>query len=143
MVVATHLVPGITYQSPQALLVAGVLLGLAFEFVRPILFLLALPLLVLTLTLFRFVINAMLLGIVAALVPGFEIAGFWAAFFGAMIISLILTFFGPSSARQRSAEWQAKFRASGARQQSAPPQQSPPSPKKPKADTGEGPIIDV
>lgn len=143
MVMATHLVPGITYESPQALLVAGVLLGLVYEFVRPVLLLLALPLLVLTLTLFRFVLNALLLGVVAALVPGFEIAGFWAAFFGAMIISIILTLFGPSSARQRSANWQAQFRAAGARQQAAPQTPQPPPQNKPKTDTGEGPIIDV
>lgn len=141
--IATHMVPGITYESPQALLVAGLLLAVAYEFVRPALMLLALPLLILTLTLFRFIINAMLLGLVAALVPGFAVAGFWAAFFGALVISIILTMFGPSSAKQQAAKWQANLHRQAEREVKQQPDPSTPGVKRGKPDTGDGPIIDV
>jgi putative membrane protein len=57
--------------------------------VPPLLIVLTLPFTLLTLGLFIFIVNAICLGIVAWLVPGFSITGFWAAFFGALVISIV------------------------------------------------------
>ncbi len=88
VLVAAHLVPGIGYDGWGALLGASLLLGIINAFVRPILLLLSLPFIIVTMGLFIFVINALLLLLVSKIVPAFHVAGFWSAFFGAIIISL-------------------------------------------------------
>jgi putative membrane protein len=81
---------GIHYQNPLDLCVASLLLGIFNAVLRPVLMLLALPLLIFTLGLFRLVINALLLYFVGfVLQPHFYVDGFWDAFWGALIISLI------------------------------------------------------
>jgi putative membrane protein len=89
VLVAAHLVPGIGYEGWGALLGASLLLGIINAFVRPILLLLSLPFIIVTMGLFIFVINALLLLLVSKIVPAFHVAGFWSAFFGAIIISLV------------------------------------------------------
>ena len=89
VLVAAHLVPGIGYDGWGALLGASLLLGIINAFVRPILLLLSLPFIIITMGLFIFVINALLLLLVSKIVPAFHVAGFWSAFFGAIIISLV------------------------------------------------------
>jgi putative membrane protein len=89
VLVAAHLVPGIGYDGWGALLGASLLLGIINAFVRPILLLLSLPFIIVTMGLFIFVINALLLLLVSKMVPAFHVAGFWSAFFGAIIISLV------------------------------------------------------
>ena len=89
VLVAAFIVPGIKYQSLPDLLIASLLLGILNAVLRPILLLLALPLLIFTLGLFFFVINAVLLWLVGSLNQGFQVDGFKSAFFGALIISLI------------------------------------------------------
>ena len=89
VLVAAHLVPGIGYDGWGALLGASLLLGIINAFVRPILLLLSLPFIIVTMGLFIFVINALLLLLVSKIVPAFQVAGFWSAFFGAIIISLV------------------------------------------------------
>ena len=80
----------ITYGSFGDLLIASLLLGILNAFVRPILMLIALPLLIFTLGLFTLVINALLLMFVSKLLkPSFEVDNFRYAFFGALIISVI------------------------------------------------------
>jgi putative membrane protein len=80
----------ITYENWQYLLVASLLLGLLNAFVRPILMLLALPLLIFTLGLFTLVINMLLLYLVGLLMhPHFQVDGFGFAFLGALIISVV------------------------------------------------------
>ena len=86
---AAQLIPGITVASPGTALVAGIVLGLVNAIIRPLLILLTLPATLLTLGLFIFVINAVCLGLAAWFVPGFTISGFWAALFGALVISII------------------------------------------------------
>jgi putative membrane protein len=71
------------------LLIASLLLGILNAFVRPILMLLALPLLVYTLGLFMFVINALLLEFLSLLLPFFHVDSFGYAFLGALIIGII------------------------------------------------------
>jgi putative membrane protein len=72
-----------------AALIAAFLLGIVNAIVRPILVLLTLPLTILTLGLFLLVINGLLLGLVAALVPGFHVNGFWGAVLGSILISIV------------------------------------------------------
>jgi putative membrane protein len=91
VLVATALLHGhIKYDSLQNLLIASLLLGILNAFVRPILMLIALPLLIFTLGLFTLVINALLLYVVGQLLaPGFQVDSFRHAFLGALIISVI------------------------------------------------------
>jgi putative membrane protein len=85
---ASELIPGIDVQGGSTLLVAALLLGLVNAFVRPVAVVLTLPLSILTLGFFLLVINAGMLGLVAWLLEGFSISGFWAALFGSVIVSI-------------------------------------------------------
>ena len=86
---ATWLIPGISYDSVEALIGASLLLGIINAFVRPILLLLSLPFIVVTMGLFIFVVNALLLMLVSAIIPPFHVEGFWPAFFGAIVIGVV------------------------------------------------------
>ncbi|GIK86007.1 MAG: phage holin family protein [Burkholderiales bacterium] len=72
-----------------AALVAALVLGLINALVRPILFVLTLPVTLLTLGLFIFVLNGLLFWAVGSFVDGFRVAGFWSGVFGAIVYSLI------------------------------------------------------
>jgi putative membrane protein len=89
IMVAAWLVPGLQLSGNAAALGAGALLGLVNALVRPVLLLLTLPFTLVTLGLFIFVVNAVCLGLTAALVPGFSISGFWSAMLGALIVSIV------------------------------------------------------
>jgi putative membrane protein len=89
IIIATWLLPGLHVSGPVAALVAGAILGFVNAIVRPVLFFLTLPLTLLTLGLFIFVVNALCLGLTAALVPGFTIDGFWWAVIGALLVSVV------------------------------------------------------
>ncbi len=86
---AAAIVPGIEIRGALSALGAGLVLGLVNAVVRPILLLLTLPLTLATLGLFLFVLNGLCLWLTAAMVKGFEVHGFWAAIFGALIVSLV------------------------------------------------------
>jgi putative membrane protein len=86
---ATALLDGIMINNATTLILAGLLLGLVNAVVRPFALLLALPALLVTLGLFLLVINAAMLGLVALMLPGFKIAGFWTAVGAAIIVSVI------------------------------------------------------
>ena len=79
----------IEVKSFSVALIVALVLGLVNAVVRPILVLLTLPVTILTLGLFILVINALLFWLVAEFVDGFHVGGFWAAFFGAIVYSLI------------------------------------------------------
>jgi len=81
-------VRGVWIDSPTTLILAAVLLGVVNAIVRPIAVILTLPLTLVTLGFFLLVINAAMLGLVALLLPGFHISGFWAALFAALIVSV-------------------------------------------------------
>lgn len=85
---ASALLPGIHISGAGTLLLAALLLGIVNAVVRPVLVLLTLPITVLTLGLFLLVVNAATLGLVAALLDGFTISGFFSALSGALIVSL-------------------------------------------------------
>jgi putative membrane protein len=83
------IVPGIEISGVMAALGSGLVLGLVNAVVRPILILLTLPFTLVTLGLFLFVLNGLCLWLTSLLVKGFEVYGFWAAVFGALLVSLV------------------------------------------------------
>src|SRR3954447_19538234 len=85
---ATQILPGLYFASATTLLVAALLLGIVNAIVRPIAVILTLPLTLLTLGLFLLVVNAAMLGLVALLLSGFQINGFWTAVGASLIVSL-------------------------------------------------------
>jgi putative membrane protein len=85
---ATVWVSGVRIDDPTTLILAGVLLGIVNSIVRPIAILLTLPMTVLTLGLFLLVINAGMVALVAWMLPGMHLAGFWSAFWSALLVSL-------------------------------------------------------
>jgi putative membrane protein len=87
--VASEILPGLQFESPAKLITAAILLGIVNAFVRPLAFILTLPLTVLSLGLFLLVLNAAMVGLVAWIIPGFEISGFWTAVGAALIVSLV------------------------------------------------------
>ena len=97
---ATVILPGVSIGEPVTLLVAALLLGLVNAFVRPLLVLITLPLTLVTLGFFLLIINAAMFGLVAAMLDGFHVAGFFSAVFGALIVGLTSTlaslYIGPS-----------------------------------------------
>ena len=88
LLVATWLLEGVHLGGAASLLFAALVLCAVNAIVRPIMLLLTLPITVVTLGFFLFVLNGAMLGLAALLVPGFIIDGFWTAVFGAIIISL-------------------------------------------------------
>lgn len=86
---AAWVLPGISYSTTGALIGASLLLGIINAFVRPVLLLLSLPFIIVTMGLFILVVNALLLLLVSSLVPPFHVDGFWSAFFGAILISIV------------------------------------------------------
>ena len=89
LLTVTHLFGGIRAESFQAVVVTALLLGIVNAFIRPVILIVTLPINLLTLGLFTFFINGILLLVVANLVAGFSIAGFWTGVFGALMVSLI------------------------------------------------------
>jgi putative membrane protein len=87
--VASELLKGLTFDSTSKLIVAALVLGVVNAFVRPLAFILTLPITVLTLGLFLLVLNAGMVSLVAWLVPGFQVSGFWTAVGAALIVSLV------------------------------------------------------
>ncbi|MBI2037773.1 MAG: phage holin family protein [Candidatus Magasanikbacteria bacterium] len=84
-----YLVPGIVVESVYAALVAALILGLINALIRPLLIVLTLPINILTLGLFTFVINAAMFLLASTIVKGFYVSGFWAALWGAIIMWLV------------------------------------------------------
>jgi putative membrane protein len=89
IIIASYLLDGIRVSSFLSAFFAAAILGILNAFFRPVLFILTLPLNILTLGLFTFVINAVLLKMATGVVSGFEVHGFWTAVFGSLLISLV------------------------------------------------------
>jgi len=89
LIAVAYLLPSIRVSSFVAALVAALVLGLVNTVVRPVLVLLTLPVTLLTLGLFIFVLNGLLFWMVGSVLEGFAVQGFWAGFFGAIVYSLI------------------------------------------------------
>lgn len=86
---ASLLFNGIRFSSTSALIISALLLGFANAVLRPLLVILTLPLTLLSLGFFLLVINALMLLLVAKVVSGFKISGFWTAFFASLFISIL------------------------------------------------------
>ena len=86
---AAAVIPGIELSGAIAALIAGLVFGLVNAIVRPILIVLTLPITLVTLGLFIFVLNAICFWLTSMLVPGFEVRGFWPAFLGALLVSVV------------------------------------------------------
>jgi putative membrane protein len=128
VLIADLLLPGITHQTWRDLLLASLLLGVLNAIVRPLLMLVALPLLILTLGLFMLVINALLLLLVGQIVHGFEVAGFGWAVLGSLIISVITLVLNTLTGSGKSRIHVRRFGRDS---------------RRPPRDDGGGPVIDV
>lgn len=84
-----YLVPGVMVSSPFGAVVAAIVLGVVNAVLRPILIILSLPLEILTLGLFTFVINAVLFWFVGHLGIGLSVTGYWPAFIGSLILTVV------------------------------------------------------
>ena len=97
--VADTLIDGIRFDSAGWLIGAALVLGLINAIVRPLAVILTFPITVVTLGLFLLVLNAGMLALASWMLPGFHLAGFWPAFWGALVVSLVSSagswFFGP------------------------------------------------
>lgn len=80
---------GISFDSATWLLASAIVLGVINGFIRPLLMILTLPFTILTLGLFVLVLNGAMLALAAWLLPGFHVAGFWPAVWGALIVSVV------------------------------------------------------
>mgnify|MGYP006193700245 CR=1 FL=1 len=89
LLVVAQLVGGVHVGGFFSALVAALILGLVNAVVRPVMILLTLPLTIVTLGLFLFVVNALMFWLAAALVPGFGIDGFWAALLGSLLLTIL------------------------------------------------------
>jgi putative membrane protein len=94
LLIVAYLFPGIEVRGFGSALLAPVVIGLINATIGFILKIFTLPLTILTLGIFWLVINALMLQLAAVLVPGFFIAGFWSAFFGAIVLSIVSTLLG-------------------------------------------------
>jgi len=91
LALASALIPGVEILSTGSLIGAALLLALVNAFIRPIAFVLTLPLTIVTLGLFLFVLNAAMFGLVAAMLDNFRVSGFWSALFGSLVVSITST----------------------------------------------------
>ena len=89
VIITAEILRGIRYDTPGVLILASLLLGILNAFVRPVLLILSAPLILLTLGLFIFVVNGLMLYWVPSLVSGFHVDSFGSAFWGAILISII------------------------------------------------------
>ena len=92
ILVAAHLIEGIEVKGFWSACLAAASLGVLNAFFRPVLILLTLPINILTLGLFTFVINAVLMMMVSGVVGGFEVHRFWSALLGSLVISVVSWF---------------------------------------------------
>lgn len=91
LIITAYIVPGFKVDSFTAALLAAIVLGLINTFVKPILLLLTLPLTIITLGLFMFVVNAIVLRLTTLVVPGFMVDGWMPAILGAIVLSIAST----------------------------------------------------
>jgi putative membrane protein len=97
ILVTAYIIPGVGITLVGALILA-VVLGLINMFIKPIVFILTLPLTIVTLGLFSLVINAGMILLAAKIVPGFSIPGFWTALIFSIVLSLVNALFGVNHA---------------------------------------------
>jgi putative membrane protein len=90
IIFSTYILPGITLSGFWTALLVALVLGLLNAFIKPLILILTLPINILTLGLFTLVINAAIILMVSAIVPGFNVDGFWYALLFSIVLSIIL-----------------------------------------------------
>jgi putative membrane protein len=101
IMVSAYVIEGIEVKGFFSALFAAAVLGILNAFFRPILIILTLPINILSMGLFTFVINAFLLMMVSGVISGFEVQGFWSAVFGSLLISIVNWFLSSFLAGRR------------------------------------------
>ena len=91
LALASAIIPGVVILGTGSLVLAAFLLAIVNAFVRPVAFLLTLPLTIVSLGLFLFVLNAAMFGLTAALLSNFQVAGFGSALLGSLVVSITST----------------------------------------------------
>jgi putative membrane protein len=91
LMITAYVMPGFEVKNFFSAVIAAIGIGTANYFVRPVLLFLTFPITIITLGLFYFVVNGIILKICAALLPGFQIKSWWSAIFGSIILSLVST----------------------------------------------------
>ena len=94
LLITAYLIPGITINGFTVAAIATLVMGLINAIVKPILLLFTLPLTILTLGLFLFVVNAISLSLVSYFTPGFTVNSFLDALFGSIVLSIVSSFLG-------------------------------------------------
>lgn len=89
IIVSAYLIPGVKVHSFTTAILVAIVLGLLNVFIKPLLIFLTLPVTILTLGLFLFVINAFIILMVGSIVPGFRVDGFWWAVLYSIVLSLV------------------------------------------------------
>jgi putative membrane protein len=89
LLIVAYIFPGIQVSGVGTALIAAIAIGLINATLGLVLKIITFPLTILTLGLFWLVINALMLQLASSLVPGFYVSGFWAAFFGAIVLSIV------------------------------------------------------
>lgn len=89
ILIAAYILPGLRVKSFGAAIIAAAVLAVLNAFVRPVLVVLTLPITLVTLGLFLFILNALVFWFVGAVVPGFEVKNFWYALLGSLIVSIV------------------------------------------------------
>lgn len=89
LLLVAKVIPGIQLDGIKTALLVAIVIGLINIFIKPLIMLLALPINILTLGFFTLIVNALMLWLSAAIVAGFEINGFWAAFLGSISLSAL------------------------------------------------------
>lgn len=95
ILITAYILPGVEISGFISAFVLAVILGIINTLLRPLLLLLTLPLTVLTLGLFALVVNAFLIMLASAIVPGFVIASFWRAFLFGIVLAIVNFFLAP------------------------------------------------
>jgi putative membrane protein len=90
VIITAYLLPGVSVAGFVTAVVVAIVLALVNTFLRPVLLLLTLPVNVLTLGLFTFVVNAILILLVAAIVPGFRVENFWWAILFSLVLAVVV-----------------------------------------------------
>lgn len=89
IIISAYLLPGVAVDGIWVALVLAVVLGAINAFIKPVLLLLTLPITIVTLGLFSFVVNALLILLAELVVPGFDVAGFWWALIFSLVLSVV------------------------------------------------------
>ena len=89
ILLAAYLIPGVRVRSLGSAFIAAAVLGVINLFIKPVAIFLSIPLIVVTLGLFTFVVNTLLLWLAAAIAPGFQVRSFGSALLGALVVSIV------------------------------------------------------